>query len=135
MFDAMTTPRGDRPVLLAAEPQMFVKDLQAACDFYVSALGFEVAFMYGELPFYAQVARDGARLNLRHAEVPAISAEFRAQEGDILSATITTDDAAALFREYQARGVAFHQELRQEPWGAHTFMVADPDGNLMMFAG
>ena len=32
-------------------------------------------------------------------------------------------------------GVAFHQPLKTEPWGARTFVVRDPDGNLLLFAG
>jgi len=31
--------------------------------------------------------------------------------------------------------VRFHQELKTEPWGARTFIVKDPDGNLILFAG
>src|SRR6185312_15123789 len=58
--DASTTT-----TLVAAEPQLFVRDLPAALEFYQEQLGFSVAFAYGEPPFYAQVTRDGARLNLR----------------------------------------------------------------------
>jgi hypothetical protein len=25
--------------------------------------------------------------------------------------------------------------LKEEPWGARTFIVLDPDGNLILFAG
>jgi uncharacterized glyoxalase superfamily protein PhnB len=35
----------------------------------------------------------------------------------------------------QAAGVRFHQTLRTEPWGARTFIVRDPEGNLILFAG
>jgi uncharacterized glyoxalase superfamily protein PhnB len=52
-----------------------------------------------------------------------------------LSASITVDDAKWLFLEYQAAGVTFHQALRTEPWGARTFIVRDPDANLILFAG
>ncbi|WP_407045994.1 VOC family protein [Mesorhizobium abyssinicae] len=31
-------------------------------------------------------------------------------------------------------GARFHQTLRTEPWGARTFIVSDPDGNLICFA-
>jgi uncharacterized glyoxalase superfamily protein PhnB len=29
----------------------------------------------------------------------------------------------------------FQQALKKEPWGAKTFVVADPDENLILFAG
>jgi len=40
-----------------------------------------------------------------------------------------------LFLEYQAAGVSFHQALKTEPWGARTFVISDPDENLILFAG
>lgn len=121
--------------LLAAEPQLFVTEMAAALAFYAETLGFEVALSYGEPPFWAQVVRDGARLNIRHADHRPVSEAFRAQEGDALCATLTLDVAEPLFLEYQAAGVSFHQPLRTEPWGARTFIIADPDGNLIAFAG
>lgn len=124
-----------QPTLLDAQPQLFVSDIQAACDFYTQKLGFALAFVYGEPPFYAQVVRGAARLNLRHVDMPAFHPELRQRERDILSATITLDDVKALFLEYTANGVPFHQPLRLEPWGARTFIVCDRDGNLIAFAG
>jgi uncharacterized glyoxalase superfamily protein PhnB len=52
----------------------------------------------------------------------------------LLSATVIVDHAKPLFLEYKEAGVAFHQSLRLEPWGARTFIVKDPDGNLIAFA-
>jgi catechol 2,3-dioxygenase-like lactoylglutathione lyase family enzyme len=123
-----------KPTLLAAEPQLFVSDLGASCEFYTKKLGFTVAFTYGEPPFYGQVFRDAARLNLRHLGEPAICPELRDRE-HLLSASITLDDAKPLFLEFQGAGVIFHQALKTEPWGARTFIVCDPDGNLILFAG
>jgi uncharacterized glyoxalase superfamily protein PhnB len=90
---------------------------------------------YGERPFWAQVARDGGRLNLRSVEMPVFDSGFRSREPDAVSATLTVDEAEPLFREFQKAGVAFRQTLRTEPWGARTFSVEDPDGNLILFAG
>ncbi len=123
-----------RPVLLAAEPQLFVANIDASCDFYTNKLGFALAFTYGDPPFYGQIARDGARLNLRCVPVSVIDPQLRDRE-DLLSASITLDDAKPLYLEYQTAGVAFHQTLRKQPWGARTFIVRDPDGNLILFAG
>jgi len=122
-----------KAALLSAEPQLFVSDLAAACAFY-STLGFAQAFVWGDPPFYAQVYRDGARLNLRHLDQPAFDPAVHDRE-QLLSASITVDDAQALYLEYQAAGAAFAQTLKTEPWGALTFVLRDPDGNLILFAG
>lgn len=89
-------------MLTTVEPQLFVADVTASCEFYVSRLGFTGVFAYGEPPFYGQVQRD--------------SAELRQQ-----------------FLDFQSADVDFHQTLRHEPWGARTFVVRDPDGNLVLF--
>ncbi len=47
----------------------------------------------------------------------------------------TTHEIKQLFLSYRAAGVPFHQPLKKEPWGARTFIVRDPDGNLVLFAG
>ncbi|WP_404335738.1 bleomycin resistance protein [Sphingomonas sp. MMS12-HWE2-04] len=122
------------PKILSAEPQLFVTDLDAALAFYRDGLGFTLAFTYGAPPFYAQVARGGARLNLRLASGPVYDPGFRARESDALAATIALDQAQSLFNEFESAGVAMHQPLRTQPWGARTFIVRDPDGNLIAFA-
>ena len=128
-------PSIDEPILLAAEPQVFVADIAGACAFYVGKLGFGVAFTYGDPPFYAQVARGGARLNLRLVSWPVFAADFRAREVDALSAIVTAEGIEPLYHAFDAAGVNWHQRLRREPWGARTFIVRDPDGNLIAFAG
>lgn len=129
--------KSDKPhtIIISAEPQLFVTDMGLSLAFYSEKLGFDVAFSHGEPVFYAQVARDGGRLNLRSVDGAVFAAGFREREVDALSATITLDDVKPLFLEYQDAGVTFHQRLRTEPWGARTFIVGDPDGNLLAFAG
>lgn len=117
--------------------QLFVADVRAACDYFAGTLGFGVDFVYGEPPFYAQVSRDRAQLALRRVHDPVFVGDVRTRE-DLLSAAITLGSAAdieRLFLDYRARGVRFHQTLGTEPWGARTFIVLDPDGNLILFAG
>jgi uncharacterized glyoxalase superfamily protein PhnB len=130
-------PTSRRAVITAAEPQLFVADIQASCNFFVQKLAFSVAFVYGDPPFYGQVARDGSRLNLRCVDSPVMDPALRDRE-DLLSAALTVATASEikeLYLEFQAAGVMFHQTLRTEPWGARTFIVKDPDGNLLLFAG
>jgi catechol 2,3-dioxygenase-like lactoylglutathione lyase family enzyme len=121
-------------MLTGVEPQLYVRDIAVACDFYSRKLGFDVAFTYGEPAFYAQVSRDGVRLNLRHVDAPVIDAHVREEE-QLLSAVLTLEDAEPLYNEYVSAGVPFAQHLKDESWGARTFIVRDPDGNLLLFAG
>jgi catechol 2,3-dioxygenase-like lactoylglutathione lyase family enzyme len=132
-----TNPPAPRAVLIDAEPQLFVADIKAACDFFTGKLGFAVAFVYGEPPFYGQVKRDGAALNLRHVDAPVIDRDARERDS-LLSAAMTVataEEIKNLFLEFQAAGVDFNQTLRREPWGARSFIVRDPDGNLLLFTG
>ncbi len=130
-------PKSDKPraIIISAEPQLFVTDMGLSLAFYTDKLGFEVAFSHGDPVFYAQVVRDAGRLNLRSVDDAVFAVGFRERQADALSATMTLDDAKPLFLEYQDAGVSFHQRLRTEPWGARTFIVSDPDGNLLAFAG
>ncbi len=125
------------PILRSTEAQLFVADIKASCDFYTGKLGFTVAFVYGEPPYYGQITRDHARLNLRVVAEPVFVGDIRERE-HLLSASLTVataDEIKELFLGYQAAGVRFGQTLKKEPWGARTFVVVDPDGNLILFAG
>jgi len=124
-------------MIVAAEPQLLVTDIKTSCGFFVEKLGFSIVFSYGEPPYYAQVGRDGARLNLRCVETPLIGATVRDHE-ELLAASLTVataDEIKLLFLEFQSAGVAFHQTLKKQPWGSRNFVVKDPDGNLLLFAG
>jgi catechol 2,3-dioxygenase-like lactoylglutathione lyase family enzyme len=132
-----TKPDSAAPILTEVEAQLYVADIEASCDFSTSKLGFTVAFTCGKPPFYGQVRRDNARLNLRMICEPVFVGDIRERE-QLLAASMTVDSAAevrALFVQYQSAGVDFLQTLKQEPWGARTFIVRDPDGNLLLFAG
>lgn len=124
-------------VLSSTAAQLFVSDIKRSCAFFTSKLGFSVVFVYGDPPFYGAVKRDQARLNLRLVCEPVFVGDIRERE-HLLSASLTVDSAAEikqLFLDFQAAGAPFHQTLKKEPWGARDFIVRDPDGNLILFAG
>jgi len=112
-----------------AEPQLLVTDLARSLAFYTEKLGFQTQFTYGDPPFYAQVARGAAHLNLRL--LPTLDPKH---DKDLLAATICVQSIEGLQAEYERTRAAFHQNLKAEPWGAKTFIIADPDGNLILFA-
>lgn len=138
--DAMTQKTkqtAPRPFLNSTAAQLFVADMRAACDFYTTKLGFAVDFLYGEPPFYGQVSRDHAKLALRLVCEPVFAGDIRERE-HLLSAALTVataDEIKQLFLTYQDAGVRFALTLKKEPWGARNFIVRDPDGNRILFAG
>lgn len=136
MTDKTAAPT-TQPALQAAEPNLVVRDFAASRAFFIDKLGFETVFAYGEPPYYGQFRRGGAVINLRLVCDPVFVEGIRERE-EILGASLTVGTAAdikALFLEFRSAGVDFFQPLRQEPWGARTFIVRDPDGNLLLFAG
>ena len=113
-------------------PAVFVTDFERALRFYRDRLGFEIAYTYGEPPFWGEVGRDDVAFNLRHTDESPWRPGVRDDE-QLLSISITTTDAKALFVRYQEAGVDFQERLRRKPWDAIEFVVRDPDGNLILF--
>lgn len=126
----------DQP-LGAAEANLFVSDFRRARDFYVGSLGFRIVFEYGQPPYYGQFERDEAVLNLRLVCEPVYAGDIRERE-TLLAASISVA-ASAKVDQLEARlrssGVRIVQASRDEPWGARTLIIADPDGNLILFGG
>lgn len=132
-----SAPTQTRPVLTSVAAHLYVRDLLASTGFFTAKLGFRVDFVYGDPPFYGQVSRDHAHLALRSMDEPFFADNIRERE-KLLSASITlasAEEIQQLFFDYQAANVDFAQTLRNEPWGAKTFIVRDPDRNLILFAG
>lgn len=130
------SPQSDRvaqPEILGVHPQIFVTDMERAVRFYRDQLGFSVGYLYGEPPYYGLVVRDGARMNLRHVDQLPMDTALRDRES-LLAATLVVRNAKALFLSFKEAGLPFHQKYREQPWGAHDFIVTDPDGNLIHFA-
>ncbi len=126
-----------RATIVSAEPQLFVTDIKRSYEFFGEKLGFTLVFSYGKPPYYAQVGRDAVRLNLRCVERRVIESTVSGRE-ELLSVSMTVataDEIKLLFLEFQSADVVFHQTLKKQPWGAKNFVVKDPDGNLLLFAG
>ena len=137
VIDGPSVPKPTYPVLTTTAAQLFVANIEASCAFFTTRLGFTVDYTYGDPPFYGAISRDGARLTLRLVCEPVFVGDIRERE-HLLSASITVETAAEvkqLFLDSQAAGVPFHRPLKTEPWGARNFIVREPDGNLILFAG
>src|SRR5262245_9105087 len=119
---------------MRAIPVLFVADVTASAKFYRDSLGFSIDFLHGDSPFYGSVSRDGATLHLKFVHEPVLAVGIEDRESFIM-AFVQVDDVGALFAEYVAAGVPLPQRLQKESWGGHAFVIRDPDGNTVCFAG
>ncbi len=127
-------PASSAPELKGAKPVIFVANVPASAAFFRDKLGFAIDFLHGQPPFYGSVSRGGARLHLRFVHEPVFKDGVREKE-QLLAAFLDVDNIKSLFAEFKAAGVDFAQPLKKEPWGASAFVVLDPDGNRICFAG
>ena len=128
-----TTPWHSTPTLgvWRVFPQVFVRDVTSSVTWYCGVLGCDLDYAYGSPPFYAQLSRAGIVFNLRRSSIAPWHPSPLDQ--DLLAMRIEVDDVTALYGELRNRDVHVHQALRREPWGQQTFIVADPDSNLLSF--
>jgi len=127
-------PALSAPALKGAKPVLFVANVQTSAAFFRDKLGFAIDFLHGQPPFYGAVSRGSACLHLRFVHEPVFRDGVREEE-QLLSAFLDVDNIKGLFAEFKVAGVGFVQPLRKEPWGASAFIVLDPDGNWICFAG
>jgi catechol 2,3-dioxygenase-like lactoylglutathione lyase family enzyme len=127
-------PALSAPELKGAKPVIYVTNVRTSALFFRDKLGFAIDFLHGDPPFYGSVSRGGACLHLRFVHGPVFREGVREKER-LLSAFLDVDNIKGLFAEFKVAGVDFVQPLKKEPWGASVFIVLDPDGNWISFAG
>ncbi len=130
MTDPVATDSATSPArIVQAVPWLACADLRAALDFFETRLGFVKEWTWGEPARDGGVQRDGVRLYLvQKAVAPHVGVAG-------LEISILVRDVAALYAEHQARGAPITQSLRDEPWGAREYHVAEPNGYVLRFVG
>jgi len=109
------------PQLPAPAPQIPVRDLARAVEYYRSRMGFSLDWQHED--GIAGVSRDGTRLFLD-----------RVAEGPIHPVRVWLDldsvaEVDALHREWQQAGATISSAPAQKPWGLYEFTTEDVDGN------
>ncbi len=118
------------------QPVLEVRDVQAAIDWYLDKLAFELEFKVGEPPIYACLGRNvcskGAPACLRFTEwcrdrdEPANSGWLAIYVGDHVN---------ELYEEFRAKGVTFSRELANHEYGMREFEIRDCNGHYLRFGG
>ncbi len=107
--------------LPAPVPQIPVKDLDRAIEYYQSRLGFDLDWKYED--GIAGVSRDDARLFLdRVAEGPLHPVR-------VWINLCSVAEVDSLYSGWQQSGVRLATAPEQKPWGIYEFIAEDSDGN------
>ena len=127
----------DRVRLRHVAPFFYVRDVVAATEYYVRAMGFAQPPLWGDPPVFAMPARDGVTIMLKQARsgdpIRSNNPEAGAGGGP-WDAYVWVDDASTLHAEMAAAGaeVAYGPALQRE-YGNWEFAVRDRDGYLIAF--
>jgi len=107
----------DRPT-----PELPVRDVRAAQEYYRDHLGFDIAWHHEE-------GRIGA---VSHGDCAIF---LRETPGDIHPGIfwIFTGDVDAAHAEFRARGAEIVEPPNDKPWGLRQFTLRDRDGHLFHF--
>lgn len=104
-------------------PEMPVRNLTAAIDFYARVLGFRQEYVHGDE--YAVMKRDGVLLGLIRQRPDAQPGQGRAY-----AFVSGIDD---YYEGVRAAGARVTDPLERRPYGLKDFVIADPDGNRLAF--
>jgi lactoylglutathione lyase len=115
---------------------IFVKDIQIMVAFYRDVLGFAIEWD-GQGP-YAEFTNEGVRFSMfERAQLPNILGQEPAYPDGIngtfeLAVDLPTSvEADREFERVVKAGARVIYAPRDEPWGMHSAMIADPEGNLV----
>lgn len=124
------------PELETVSPFFNVDNLAAAVDFYNSKLGFATELLVpADDPFFAIVQRDGVRILLKEIG-PDIhpTPNHTRHEWARWDALIMSSDPDALYAEFEANDIQFHEPLHDTEDGLRAFELKDHDGYVLCFA-
>ena len=113
-------------MLPQAIPEVPVRELEKALEYYVKTLGFQVDWR-DDADGVAGVSQGQCRMFLT-------SSEFRRQNGAEGSLVVwlnlnSRGEVDELFRRWQAAGAKVLAEPEDKPWNLREMRVVDPDGN------
>lgn len=132
---AFGTGPGNNPPAWEAAPVLGCRDVQAAAEWFETALGFGCPGGVMRPPgegdaVYAIVAREGASVHLQIRRRPVFLAERPDFEGD---AYLFVDDADRLHATFADQGVQVLREPMDEPYGLRDFTIETPQGHRLAF--
>lgn len=116
-----------RPVIECDQihPGLIVRDIPAAVEFYVSKLGFQLGFTWGDPPRFAG-------MNLGNVQIFLMKGSPNpSNEGS--AAYFVVADADQLYEFHRANGVEIAEEIDNRQYGIRDYAVRDLCGYNLVF--
>jgi predicted enzyme related to lactoylglutathione lyase len=108
-------------------PEMPVKNLSAAIDFYSGVLGFRLEHLHGDE--YAVMRRENSRIGLFRASAQTT----QPGHGRLYAFISGIDEFYAVVERMMKGGGKIVESLADRPYGLKDFAINDPDGNRLGF--
>jgi uncharacterized glyoxalase superfamily protein PhnB len=115
----------------SAVPVIGTDDIRQSIRYYVSTLGFELDYVYGDPPVYAGVKAGEVEIYFSHS--PEFSKLIREKEVNP-EIFIWVPDADSLFRKHVNNGAEVFEPIADRPWGARQYVIRDVNGYHLKFA-
>ncbi|MDE0009388.1 MAG: VOC family protein [Gammaproteobacteria bacterium] len=122
----------DQAMFRSAAPVFPVADVNAAVRWYGDVLGFEALHVNAD----ADGTANYAIVRLGEVQLHLLQNGFDDEPTRSPAEAMFTmsGDIDALEARLKQRGLVFHREIADQPWGARDFTVLDPDGNSIWIA-
>ncbi len=112
--------------------QIRTTNLNESIEFYVSRLGFELDFRFGD--FYAGIkVAEGQVFHLKLVDEKDPSVDF-VRAGGHLHLFFATDDVDAAAESCRRNGVTLHRDVANTAWGTREFYALDNQDHVLCFA-
>jgi ribosomal protein S18 acetylase RimI-like enzyme len=112
----------------ASEAIFAVSDVRETVKFYREVLGFESEWFWEDPPTFGGV--QWGRIGLMFCLQPKMQGKT-----DGLMHFFRVDDVRGLYERHKAAGAPIFSELENKPWGLAEYVVLDPNGYHLRFAG
>jgi len=108
-------------------PVLSVDNAVDTARFYKEKLGFEIAFTYGDPPYYVVVKR-GQGVSIHFSEREDCTAKIQP-----CCVYIFVTNVDAVYDEYLSKGVDVAAPPENQEYGMREFDVVDPNGHFLTF--
>lgn len=116
-------------------PSFTVNDLDKSLAFYTNVLGFIVSERWNDGGKLLGVMLKAGACELGLSQDDWAKGRDRKKGQGVRIWCGTTMDVDALAARVKAAGVSLTEDPKDEPWGARSFSLGDPDGYLLTISG